>query len=197
MEVQARVALSVLISVLVLKMTKVPKHVASNIHDKQTGAMRVVPTTQKGGRRFQYLCTEVCRFLVWLGYTVVGLGCEQEPSTLSVLEAVKTTCRGLGIRVIRVLDEIVAPGPHASNGPAEVMVKVFRRHAHLLVRQLEQGCGLPEVIGCHHPLYQNRYVVRHGKTAYELRAYSHYKAGVALPWERIFWICEIANQEPT
>ena len=77
------------------------------IHDKQTGARHVIPTPQKGGRHLQYLCTEFCRFLVWLGCTTVGLRCDQEPSTLSMLEAVKKTCRGLGIRV---MDEAVAPG---------------------------------------------------------------------------------------
>ena len=90
--------------------------------------MHVVPTPQKGGRHLQYLCTEFCRFLVWLGQLMIALRCDQEPSTLSLLEAVKKTCRPLGIRII---EETVPPGSHASNGAAEVTVKVIRRHANL------------------------------------------------------------------
>ena len=157
------------------------------IHDQQTGAMHVVPTPQKGGRHLQYLCAEFCGFLVWLGYTTVGLRCDQEPATLSLLEAAKKTCRGLGIRV---MEETAAPGSHASNGAAEVTVKVLRRHANLLVQQIEKGCGIGDVIGCHHPLYQwallnsawlhNRFVVRHGKTAYELCTSRQYTGRLAM-----------------
>lgn len=129
--------------------------------------MHVVPTPKKGGGHLQSLCAEFYRFLAWLGHTT-------EPSTLSLLETVQKSCTGLGIRV---MDETVAPGSHASNGAAEVTVKVLRRHANLLIEQIEQGRGLCGAIGCRHPLYQwsllhsaclhNRYVVRHGKTAYE------------------------------
>ena len=178
-----------------------PKACGLFIHDRQTGAMHVVPTPQKGGRHLQYLCTEFCRFLVWLGYTTVGLRCDQEPSTLSLLEAVKKTCRGLGIRI---MDETVAPGSHASNGAAEVTVKVLRRHANLLIQQIEQGVGIPEVIGCHHPLYQwsllhaawlhNRFVVRHGKTAYELCTSRQYTGRIALFGERILGFLKLSTK---
>ena len=129
--------------------------------------MHVIPTPAKGGRYLNYLCTEFCRFLVWLGHTTVGLKCDQEPSTLSLLEAVKKTCRGLGIQTIT---ETVPPGSHASNGAAEVTVKVIRQQANLLIDQLEKGCGLGQTFGCHHPLYHwallhsswlhNRFVIR-------------------------------------
>ena len=59
------------------------------IHDRDTGAMHVIPSPAKGGRYLNYLCTEFCRFLIWVGHTTVALKCDQEPSTLSLLEAVK------------------------------------------------------------------------------------------------------------
>ena len=37
---------------------------ALNIHDRDTGAMHVLPTPAKGGRYLNYLCTEFCRFLI-------------------------------------------------------------------------------------------------------------------------------------
>ena len=149
--------------------------------------MHVIPTPAKGGRYLNYLCTEFCRFLVWLGHTTVGLKCDQEPSTLSLLEAVKKTCRALGIRT---MTETVPPGSHASNGAAEVTVKVIRQQANLLIDQLEKGCGLGQTIGCHHPLYHwalshsswlhNRFVIRKGSTAYELCANKMYTGRLAL-----------------
>ena len=162
------------------------------IHDRDTGAMHVIPTPAKGGRYLNYLCTEFCRFLVWLGHTTVGLKCDQEPSTLSLLEAVKKTCRGLGIQTIT---ETVPPGSHASNGAAEVTVKVIRQQANLLIDQLEKGCGLGQTIGCQHPLYHwallhsswlhNRFVIRKGSTAYELCANKMYTGRLALFGESV------------
>ena len=49
-----------------------PKACGLFIHDRHSGAMHVVPTPQKGGRHLQYLCTEFCRFLVWLGQSTIG-----------------------------------------------------------------------------------------------------------------------------
>ena len=127
--------------------------------------------------------------------------CDQGPATLSLLEAVKKTCRGLGIRV---MEETVAPGSHASNGAAEVTVKVLRRHANLLVQQIEKGCGIGDVIGCHHPLYQwallhsawlhNRFVVRHGKTAYELCTSRQYTGRLAMFGERALGFLKLSTK---
>eukprot|EP00435_Cladocopium_sp_Y103_P011965 s4209_g3.t1 len=97
--------------------------------------MHVIPTPAKGGKYLNYLCTEFCRFLIWIGQTTVALKCDQEPSTLSVLEAVKKTCRALGIRT---LTETVPAGSHASNGAAEVTVKVIRQYANLLMVALDK-----------------------------------------------------------
>ena len=44
---------------------------------------------RKGGRHLQYLCTEFCTFLVLLGQSTIVLRFDQEPSTLSLLEAEK------------------------------------------------------------------------------------------------------------
>ena len=82
-----------------------------------------------------HLCTEFCRFILWLGHETISLKCDQEPSTLSLLEAVRKTCRCLGVKTIV---ETVAPGSHASNGAAEVTVKLLRRQANLLIQQLER-----------------------------------------------------------
>ena len=66
-----------------------PKACGLFIHDRHSGAMHVVPTPQKGGRHLQYLCTEFCTFLVLLGQSTIVLRFDQEPSTLSLLEAEK------------------------------------------------------------------------------------------------------------
>ena len=152
--------------------------------------MHTVPTPQKGRRWLHHLCTEFCRFILWLGHETISLKCDQEPSTLPLLEAVRKTCRCLGVKTIV---ETVAPGSHASNGAAEVTVKLLRRQASLLIQQLEleRGGGIPEgTIGCQHPLYSwallhaawlhNRYVVKQRHTAYELCAGRTYSGRVAV-----------------
>ena len=109
----------------------------------------------------QPLCTEFCRFILWLGHETISLKCDQEPSTLALLEAVRKTCRCLGVKTIV---ETVAPGSHASNGAAEVTVKLLRRRANLLIQQLERGCGIPEgTIGCQHPFcIDGHFFMEHG-----------------------------------
>ena len=171
------------------------------IHDGSSGAMHVVPTPQKGGRHLNYSCTEFCRFIVWCGNDTIALKCDQEPSTLSRLEAVKKTCRRLGIRV---LTETVGPSSHASNGAAEVTVKLVRQQANLLMQQIEQGVGIADVIGCQHPLYawallhacflHNRYVVREGHTAYELCADRAYTGRLAMFGETVLGFPETDTQ---
>ena len=51
------------------------------------------------------------------------------------------------------MTETVGPSSHASNGAAEVTVKLVRQQANLLIQQIEQGVGIADVIGCQHPLY--------------------------------------------
>ena len=135
-----------LISAMLHEMMKKTKFVHSFLHDRHAGAMHTVPTPQKGGRWLNHLCTEFCRFILWLGHQTISLKCDQEPSTLALLEAVRKTCRCLGVKTIV---ETIAPGSHASTGAAEVTVKLLRRQANLLIQQLERGCETPEgTIGC-------------------------------------------------
>ena len=171
------------------------------IHDRDTGAMHVIPTPQKGGKHLAYLCTEFCRFITWLGHSTIFLKCDQEPATLSVLEAVRKTCRALGIKTHV---ETVAPGSHASNGGAEVTVKVLRQNANVLIQQLEQGCGISDVIGCHHPLYQwsllhsawvhSRFVVRQGLTPYEICSGRSYNGRLALFGESVLGFLKVSTK---
>ena len=93
------------------------------------------------------------------------------------------------------MTETVPPGSHASNGAAEVTVKVIRQQANLLIDQMEKGCGLGQIISCHHPLYHwallhsawlhNRVVIRRGSTPYELCANRMYTGRLALFGESV------------
>ena len=125
------------------------------LHDRHTGAMHVVPTPQKGGRWLNHLCTEFCRFILLLGHPTISLKYDQEDSTLSLLDAVR--CLG-----VKTIVETVAPGSHASNGAAEVTLKLLRRHANLLIQQVERGCGIPEgTIGCQQWMH-GHFFMEHG-----------------------------------
>ena len=99
----------------------------------------------------------------------------------------------------------MTPTAHsASNGAAETTMKVIRKHANLWIQQVEKGCGLGEVIGCHHPLYQrvllhscwlhNRFVVRQSHTAYDLCANMPYTARLALFGERVLGFVNLSTK---
>ena len=130
---------------------------------------------------------------MWLGHTTIGLRCDNEPSCLSLLEAVRKTCRALGISVIV---ETVVPGSHQSNGGAESTVNILRQHASLLVNQIEQSLELPDVIGCQHPIcmwallhaswLHNRFAVRQGQTAYERCCDRMYTGRLCMFGETVF-----------
>ena len=105
------------------------------LSDRDTGLCLALPTLQKGGRSLSYLVTEMCRFIVHCGHTEVGLGCDGEPSTLALLEAVRRACAGLRIVVHA---EPAPTGYHQANGAAEAMVGVLRSKANLLVSQIEE-----------------------------------------------------------
>ena len=68
------------------------------VTDRDTGMCIALPTQQKGGRSLNYLVTEMCRFIVHCGHTEIGLRCDSEPSTLSLLEAVRKACATLGLQ---------------------------------------------------------------------------------------------------
>ena len=92
------------------------------------------------------MTSEWCRFVTWLGYTTVGLRCDAEPSTLSLLEATKKALRGLGVHTTV---ETITPGNSQGNGAAEITAQVLRNQANL-----EDGCKAgSEIISAHHPMY--------------------------------------------
>ena len=68
------------------------------VRDSFTGLLGAIPTVQKGGRYLSSMTTESVRFIVQTGHASVGLRCDAEPSTLTLLQAVSKTCQGLNIK---------------------------------------------------------------------------------------------------
>ena len=85
-------------------------------HDRETGLIHAVPSLSRGGKHFNYLTTELTRFIVMTQHREIALRCDGEPSTKALMEAVAKTCKGLGIKVHF---EPVVIGYHQSNGAAE------------------------------------------------------------------------------
>ena len=108
------------------------------VHDRDTNMCGAFPTQQKGGQSFQYLVTELSRFIVQTGHVEVSLKCDCEPSTTSLAEAVRKACASLRITVHL---KPTPTGDHQSNGAAETMVHVLRSKANLLVQQIEDATG--------------------------------------------------------
>ena len=54
-------------------------------HDKDTGLIGAIPSPTKGGKHFQFLVTELTRFVVSTGHREIRLRCDGEPATLSIL----------------------------------------------------------------------------------------------------------------
>ena len=77
------------------------------IHDRSTKSMHAVPTPSKGGKDLPYLTGELCRFVTWIGHTSVAFRCDNEPSTIALLESAKKALKGLGAQVRA---ETIAPG---------------------------------------------------------------------------------------
>ena len=164
------------------------------MHDKDTGLIGAVPTLQKGGKHFQYLVSELTRFVVSTGHESVRLRCDGEPSTLSLLQAACKACRSLGIKVT---PEPIAIGNHQANGGAERAVELIRSHANILITHVESCCDTgKQIFGCNHPLYawalahaawlHNRFRVSFGQTAFERATGRCYTRRVAQFGERVF-----------
>lgn len=137
--------------------------------------------------------TEVVRFIMQTNHKEIGLRCDCEPSTLAILDAVKKTCRNLGI----ITHSEPAPvGDHQSNGGAEVTVKIIRAQANVLVSSIEKECCEGHVIfGCSHPVsawavlhacwIHNRFSVTNGSTPFELCSGRMYTGKLARYGERV------------
>ena len=68
-------------------------------HDRDTGLIGAIPSPSKGGKHFQFLVTDLTRFVVNTGHRERRMRCDGEPSTLAILQACMKTCRALGIAV--------------------------------------------------------------------------------------------------
>ena len=146
------------------------------IHDRATKLVHAVPAEQKGGKSFQYLLGELCRFILWTGHQTISLRSDNEPSCLALSEGVKKYLKNVGVQVNV---ETVVPGNKQANGAVESTIQVVRNQANLLIQQIEHFCGAQDKVlfSSAHPLYQwavihacwllNRYNVTNGETAYE------------------------------
>ena len=146
------------------------------IHDRDTGLIAAVPSMGKGGKYFAYWTTELTRFVISTQHKEIGLRCDGEPSTKSLMEACGKSCKALGIKVHYEPSPV---GDHQANGAAEKVVDLVRTHAGILISQVEKQCGSDRLIfGSMHPLYgwalahaawlHNRFKPNDGRTAYEI-----------------------------
>ena len=158
------------------------------LKDRDTQLVHVIPTMQKGGKSLQYLCTEFVRFIMHTQHREIALRSDLEPSNLAILEAVRKTCKGLGIVVHH---EPVPVGSHESNGAAEATLQQIRVRAGILIQQIENACaGGKMIFPCTHPLYgwallhacwvYNRFNVTAGTTAFERSADRVYTGRLAM-----------------
>ena len=145
------------------------------IHDQHSKMMHAVPTEHKGGKSMSYLCTETTRFVLHLGHRDVIIRADNEPSTVSLGNAVIKALRAFGVGC---KPEFTAFGNHQANGGAESTVNVLRQLAMTFLQRVEHGCGLDKpVFGALHPFtawslvhaawVHNRYVVTQGQTSFE------------------------------
>ena len=145
------------------------------LHDRDTQLVHVIPTQQKAGKSLQYLVTEFVRFITHTQHRELSLRSDLEPSNLAIADAVRRTCRGLGLIVHH---EPVARGDHQQNGAVESTLEQVRARAGVLVSQIEKEvAGGKLIFPATHPVYNwallhsawliNRYVVKQGTTAYE------------------------------
>ena len=146
------------------------------IHDRSTKMMHAVPTAAKGGKSLPYLTQELCRFVTWLGHQEVWFRTDNEPSTVSLLDACRKALKGLGVHTTV---ELVVPGNKEANGAAEVTVQTLRNQANLSIEQVERSVGADGKVlfSALHPLYSwaiihagwlhCRFAVNNGETAYE------------------------------
>ena len=80
------------------------------IHDQYTKMVHAVPTEQKADKSLKYLCTELVRFILYLGHSSVTLRSDNEPSQLSLISATRKSLRSFGVECHV---ETVPVGSHA------------------------------------------------------------------------------------
>ena len=191
------------------------------IHDRSTKMMHAVPTAAKGGKSLPYLTQELCRFVTWLGHQAVCFRTDNEPSTISLLDACRKALKGLGVHTTV---ELVVPGNKEANGGAEITVQTLRNQANLLIEQVERAVGADGKVlfSALHPLYSwaiihagwlhCRFAVSNGETAYERCTGKEYHGKVCycgetcmgylkptakgLPsWQRGVWLGKTQNND--
>ena len=59
--------------------------------------VHAVPTEQKADKSLKYLCTELVRFILYLGHSSVTLRSDNEPSQLSLISATRKSLRSFGV----------------------------------------------------------------------------------------------------
>ena len=191
------------------------------IHDRSTKMMHAVPTAAKGGKSLPYLTQELCRFVTWLGHQEVCFRTDNEPRTVSLLDACRKALKGLGVHTTV---ELVVPGNKEANGAAEITVQTLRNQANLLIEQVERSVGADGKVlfSALHPLYSwaiihagwlhCRFAVNNGETAYERCTGKEYHGKVCyfgetcmgylkptakgLPsWQRGVWLGKAQNND--
>ena len=141
------------------------------MHDSQTGATGAVPIFHKADLKL--MAKSIVKFSHQLGYTTVGLRCDQEPAMLKVQELAFKSLNNLGYRVLIDNPPI---RDHASNGLVEGSIYRIRRLATVLQCSVEDQVGME--IPVSHPLMSwsfvhasfllNRLQVKGGMTPFEI-----------------------------
>ena len=67
------------------------------VHDPFTKMVHAVPTEQKADKSLKYLCTELVRFVLYLGHSSVTLRSDNDPSQLSLISATRKSLRSFGV----------------------------------------------------------------------------------------------------
>ena len=110
------------------------------LKDRDTQLVHAIPTPQKGGKSLQYLVTEFVRFIMHTQHKELSLRSDLEPTNLAILDAVRKTCRGLGIVIHH---EPVPVGSHESNGAVESTLQQICVQGCGLIHSLHGLCCIP------------------------------------------------------
>ena len=124
--------------------------------------------SRNAGKPLKYLCTELVRFVLYLGHSSVTLRSDNEPSQLSLISATRKSLRSFGVECHI---ETVPVGSHASNSAAGSTVNVIRQLSNNITHQT--GAEQPVFSALHRLVVwslvhaswvHNRFVVNQGQT---------------------------------